>query len=149
MECWGVFQFLPELINRHSAKLGREVRIWKQVVNSFIQHIRTMQDSPKVTSVTQLQTLTDTFHSVVGGLASIVDFRWTPKFHLWGHMVAEARSVGNPKFWSTFLDESLNGVLKKSARLVHGGEKSKSRMFWRMGYLMTRAASRRIKRPKR
>ena len=42
-----------------------------------------------------------------------------PKHHLWIHMTRRICSKGNPRFYSTFLDESLNAVLSDIAASNH------------------------------
>ena len=46
-------------------------------------------------------------------------FTLLPKHHLWVHMTQEAQRLGNPVYHNTFLDESLNGVLKAACRSCH------------------------------
>ena len=41
------------------------------------------------------------------------------KIHLMFHMIIGARKKGNPRFYSTYRDESFNGVLAKIARGTH------------------------------
>jgi len=66
----------------------------------------------------QLQEFTDCMHrhlrhsqrSAVG---------MVPKHHMAAHMSVRAQVHGNPKHYSTFLDESLNLVLRTSAAFAH------------------------------
>ncbi len=46
-----------------------------------------------------------------------------PKFHLMLHMICRVAGNGNPRFYSTYKDESLNGVIARIARSCH-------RRFW-------------------
>ena len=41
------------------------------------------------------------------------------KSYLLIHLIIEARHTGNPCFYSTYRDESFNGVLAKIARATH------------------------------
>ena len=43
----------------------------------------------------------------------------TPKFHMLFHTLRRLGSLGNPKCYWNFLDESLNSVLKHTARHAH------------------------------
>ena len=43
----------------------------------------------------------------------------TPKFHLWVHLTMQMCVHGNPKYYSTFIDEGLNGTIKQIARHCH------------------------------
>ena len=42
-----------------------------------------------------------------------------PKSHLMQHLVAQARQKGNPRTFSTYVDESYNGAIAKVCRSVH------------------------------
>ena len=42
-----------------------------------------------------------------------------PKNHLWLHLAQQAARNGNPKFFSTYPDESLNGIIAKICRTAH------------------------------
>ena len=42
-----------------------------------------------------------------------------PKHHLWVHMSICIPRFGNPRMYSTFLDESLNAVIAKIAMVTH------------------------------
>lgn len=44
---------------------------------------------------------------------------YTPKFHLMFHLILRTADQGNPVFYATFLDESLNSTLKKALSLGH------------------------------
>eukprot|EP00959_Pyramimonas_sp_CCMP1952_P168601 3522739-Pyramimonas_sp.AAC.1 len=48
-----------------------------------------------------------------------VGARFVPKHHLWAHLVQCAAANGNPRFYSTFLDETLNGVVATMAKAGH------------------------------
>ena len=44
---------------------------------------------------------------------------WRPKCHLLLHLILRALVQGNPRLYSTYRDESLNGVIAKIARSAH------------------------------
>ena len=44
---------------------------------------------------------------------------WRPKCHLLVHMIQRAADRGNPRLYSTYRDESLNGTIAKIARSAH------------------------------
>ena len=48
-------------------------------------------------------------------------FELQPKHHLMFHLIARVEKLGNPRFYWTYRDESLNGVLIKVARSAHRG----------------------------
>ncbi len=43
-----------------------------------------------------------------------------PKLHYFVHLVEQARTAGNPAFFTTYVDEGFNRQVKKLARSVHG-----------------------------
>lgn len=58
-----------------------------------------------------------------------------PKHHLWIHMTARIPAQGNPRTYSTFLDESLNAVLSGIMASVRPGSRFEQRVFQRVGLL--------------
>ena len=48
-----------------------------------------------------------------------VGIPWTPKHHLFIHMIYQSREAGNPTTFHTFLDESLNRTLAAIARSAY------------------------------
>ena len=45
--------------------------------------------------------------------------RLRPKHHVMFHLAWQVKEKGNPRLFSTYLDESLNGVIAKIARSAH------------------------------
>ena len=43
----------------------------------------------------------------------------TPKHHLCVHMIQRSSRLGNPKYYHTYRDETLNGLVAKLARAAH------------------------------
>ena len=56
---------------------------------------------------------------------------FVPKHHLWAHMTQRIIKQGNPRYYSTFLDESLNAVISYIAGSVHRAHWEK-RIFERL-----------------
>ena len=54
---------------------------------------------------------------------------FTPKAHLMVHLILRAGFHGNPLSYQCFLDESLNSVLKKTARNCHQAKFESSLML--------------------
>eukprot|EP00959_Pyramimonas_sp_CCMP1952_P099548 2081175-Pyramimonas_sp.AAC.1 len=77
-----------------------------------------MKAEPVRMSDEAAQGLIDTFHRHTS-LMSRVRARFVPKHHLWAHLVQCAAANGNPRFYSTFLDETLNGVVATMAKAGH------------------------------
>lgn len=77
-----------------------------------------MRWSPRVLSGAQLQRMTD-FASRAFSLREAAGIPFVPKWHLMLHLVHDAHTRGNPKHWTTFLDEDFNGKLKAMASSLH------------------------------
>ena len=58
---------------------------------------------------------------------------YTPKHHLFLHMTVRTARKGNPRFYATFLDESLNGKIAKICRSCHRS-KIQGRVFVKYGH---------------
>ena len=52
-------------------------------------------------------------------MAEKAEISFVPKHHMFAHMTQRIVKQGNPKFYSTFLDESLNAVISYIAGSVH------------------------------
>ena len=147
-ETWGVLRYMQTLLREHGGALGPERDTWARVVSSLIDHVQVMRENGRTLGATALQNLVDTFHFCIGALRALpFAFPWTPKFHLWGHLLQQAWRLGNPRFGSTFLDESFNGLLKRAARGCHGGHTFERRLFWKVNQIMRKFwSSRRSKK---
>ena len=139
---------MPWLFAERGAALGRERVLWERAVSAFIEHMEVIRTSGRSMSASALQKLVDTFHTVIGCLKAMpYEFPWNPKFHLWAHLLQQSFLIGNPGFGSTFLDESFNGSLKRTARGAFGGRTFELRLFWRVSQVMRRLAT--LRRTKR
>ena len=58
---------------------------------------------------------------------------YTPKHHLFVHLVTRTAFMGNPKHYATFLDESLNFKIAQICRSCHRRTLEK-RVFWKFGW---------------
>ena len=59
-----------------------------------------------------------------------------PKHHLFRHLAAEICRKGNPRFYSTYHDESVNGVIANIAATTHRARLERM-TFRKYGYLTT------------
>ena len=86
--------------------------------DGLVHMISIFDTSPRNLPAAAVQGLYDSMKKV---FASWAGARWhmTPKMHLMLHAVERARLHGNPRFYSTFLDEGLNRVLRDIARSTH------------------------------
>ena len=82
------------------------------------RHMRVIKEEPRQMSAAGTQELLDTFlrHCACMKTAGA---KFVPKHHLWCHLVLLAPINGNPRYYSTFLDESLNAVVAAVAHASH------------------------------
>eukprot|EP00959_Pyramimonas_sp_CCMP1952_P019889 420123-Pyramimonas_sp.AAC.1 len=77
--------------------------------DALLRHLAIIRDGGPTLPHKDMQELMDTFHRHItcfergGG-------KFIPKHHLWCHLVMLVPMNGNPRCYSTFLDESLNGL---------------------------------------
>ena len=68
-----------------------------------------------------------------------------PKHHLFAHVLLKTRLYGNPKYYATFLDESLNRQLASVARSAYAAVWER-RIFWSMDLIMALGHGLRVQR---
>ena len=134
-ECWGIVLGLPSLIDKHRAALGPVAGPFLRATNSIIEHVQIMKRSPRVMSPDAVQGLFDTCQECIHSLDEVPGFRFTPKFHIWLHIVFDAMTRGNPWHAATWLDESFNHKLKRAAAGVHAAVFER-KLFRRITVLM-------------
>ena len=104
--------------------------------------IDVLDSSPRKMERFQVQRLYDSVKAMLAGWTA-ADIEFKPKMHLLFHLVERARTHGNPRFYGTFLDESLNCTLRDIARSAHRLT-WEARIFSRFGW----AEERRVKKQK-
>ena len=84
----------------------------------LVQYALLLKDSPLVVPHETCQALLD---CVVQHCVRMqhADVRLLPKHHYWAHMTLQIPARGNPRFYSTFLDETLNKVIATIAVHSH------------------------------
>ena len=58
-----------------------------------------------------------TMHKHLSAIDGLVPY--LPKHYLWLHLSSEAEHKGNPQFYDTFVDETLNKTLKAACKGAH------------------------------
>ena len=86
-----------------------------------------MRDNPRVLPPHALQELLDSVKRAFS-CREAAGIPWTPKWHLMLHLASKARVAGNPRFYSTFVDEDFNGRVAKIACACH-------RLTWYRGVM--------------
>ena len=101
-----------------TARLGQQGTALHEVGRSFRKMAETMKRNPRVFPNSELQRFVDATISAFQNRES-AGIPWTPKWHLMLHVAARARVAGNPRFYSTFLDEDYNFRVAKMAAVCH------------------------------
>jgi hypothetical protein len=114
-----LLDFCVKLVEVHQHHLEADVGRFLLISGKAAQHVnQIIRESPRVMTVADQQRLLDAYlrHCTTffraGGLA-------VPKHHLMIHCIQRISYLGNPRFYSCYHDESLNGVVVKIARSCH------------------------------
>ena len=99
---------------------GKALQKWMNIIRS----------SPTNLSVEDQQHMRDCMqrHLMQAERAQI---HFVPKHHFWAHMTVRATWMGNPKAYNTFLDESLNLLLRTVTAASH-----RANQYWRILYFI-------------
>eukprot|EP00959_Pyramimonas_sp_CCMP1952_P074958 1566455-Pyramimonas_sp.AAC.1 len=73
------------------------------------------------------------------GLAESCGIPMYPKHHLFRHLAAQICRKGNPRYYNTYWDETVNGVIKQIASSCHRARFERM-VFRKCGYLKTEGA---------
>ena len=133
-EAWGIFLFLPTLIESHAEALGDRVIHYRQAIGALIRHVNIMKSNGPILPAHACQQLMDTLKLCFESL-ELLNFHYVHKFHTWLHIVQDAFLKGNPWYSSCFLDESYNHTLKRCAKGCHAMVFER-RLLYRMGHMM-------------
>ena len=116
-ECATFLEFVTDQLLLCSGSLphGEALLALGQALVSFRDQMRW---EPRTFSVPQLQRFTDTAARAFS-LREPAGVPWVPKWHMFLHIAADAGRLGNPQYWTTFLDESFNGHVSKIAGSLH------------------------------
>ena len=140
-----LLEFARDLCRDHEAKLGDQGTALRTLGDALVQFRELLRSNPRRLSQHQTQELVDLAKRAFV-LREYAGIPPTPKWHLMLHIASRARRDGNPAWYATFLDESLNGNLAAMAKGCH-------RRTWHTSLLaafrwVSAGASRRV-RPRR
>ena len=110
-ETWGILLFVTDMLTKYAANVGDTARTLREAGTAAITHMEICSANPVSLPARAVQDLFDTMIKhlrLIEGLGI-----YTPKHHLWIHMVASAPFLGNPRSLSNFLNESDNKTLKQ------------------------------------
>lgn len=113
-----IMPFCVQLL-RDSTNLPGERRSLLLGAASALQNmIQTLDESPVLINASVGHTLCDQYKRFMG-FCTVSGVPLKPKYHLLGHLLQRSVRVGNPRLYSTFEDEGLNGVLKAIGGVAH------------------------------
>ena len=113
-----IFFLVSELEKYRGQIESHKTRALITVGKSMISLFDTLDSSKRKMTARQIQTAYDCIKKM-NALWDTADIHRTPKLHLTFHMIERAQTEGNPNFYSTYLDESLNRTLRDIARVAH------------------------------
>lgn len=124
-ESHGLLKFMACLLNSHLGRfrsLGeesyRQAKFLKEAADAAVRFDEVFQTGHRRLDRSELQRAFNSyirflsFYKKAGGPL-------VPKCHFMIHLVQRARFKGNPKMYSTYRDESFNGLIAKIARSCH------------------------------
>ena len=116
-ETFHVALYLLEALERNLDRLGAEGPVYLESGRLCVGLVQRLKELPAVPSVGQSGEVLDMWKSYM----RVVEPLWlyTPKAHLMYHLIQRMPFQGNPVTYQTFVDESLNRILKRVVRLVH------------------------------
>ena len=117
-ETWGFLLWVQNVQSRIAGCLGEAVPTVKLATDSLVAWMDTINEAGRLVSDSAQAKLCDCVRQHMAALREL-EFAVIPKHHLWVHLTVGVRKLGNPRFYWTFLDESLNGNIKKIARRCH------------------------------
>lgn len=124
-ESHGLLQFVQSLMTEHLdrfRKLGddqyRKAKFLKESSTAALALDQVFQSQQRTLTRSQLQ---KAFSSYVRCLAFYLKAggHLVPKCHFMIHLIQRAQLKGNPRMYTTYRDESFNGLIAKIARSVH------------------------------
>lgn len=116
-QTWGILLWSRERCDEFRLELGEDAVRWTQSLETLITYWRVCQRSSRQLSNASWGELWHAMRAHLSCVEPLMPF--FPKHHLWVHLTWDALSVGNPKFYTTFYDETLNKVLKQACIGAH------------------------------
>ena len=117
-EVAGLLPFAFEMLGRHRANMGDQGEFLYRACQAALMITDMFRTCPKILTDDVVRTMLGHFvrfsryYYIAGGVL-------TPKFHLMIHCILRARKFGNPRFYWTFRDESMQLVIGTLGRHIH------------------------------
>ena len=114
-ETWGVLLFLIDVFSSSLQRLGEEARAWLEAARCLEAMCTVMNNSGVNFSVPVHSEIFSHWIRFLHLTSAWTDLH-IPKRHAVSHMVFSALFYGNPRFYATWTDESLNKLLQAACR---------------------------------
>ena len=121
-----VEHFLPSLAARITPAFYAQLLRCGQVILDYLQLVKV---SPRQPSDATMQEMFDLGMEHLR-LCRVINVPWSPKHHLFIHMMHRTQLCGNPREYATFQDESLNKVLSAVSKTAHAAVWEKRIFSW-------------------
>ena len=117
-ETWGFLLWVQHALATIGDRLGEFADACRGATDSLVEWMHVLKANGRTLSEGAHERLCN---CTIRHLACLrrLGIRLIPKHHMWVHVTVSSRQQGNPRFYWTFLDESLNGKLKKVLRRCH------------------------------
>ena len=118
-ETWSFLLYIHDSIHsRYGDKLGPNRGVWTRATDSLVEWMWIIQREGPQLSISAHDGLCECVRLHLASLKRLC-ISLIPKHHIWIHLTVNAGRDGNPRYYWTFLDEHLNGTLKKIMRRCH------------------------------
>ena len=117
METYYLLLFFIEFMPSHLAALGADAAAFLEAGKQLRDLVGYLKSQPERLTPGMISHCLDLWKRY-SALTQDLDMS-TPKAHLMWHLILRAEIQGNPWSYTTFMDESLNKLLKKTLRLCH------------------------------
>ena len=112
-----VFFFVCHMLEQHAAKITQGDQ-YLEAARALRQYLIILKEEPLQLSRGALQRLVDLCKRHLIALSRL-NFHFFPKHHAFVHLTLRMAQMGNARFYSTFHDESVNGVMATIAGSCH------------------------------
>ena len=111
-------RWATQYIREHAARVREHGGHMALAGPPLVRYMDLLRTSPQTPTDETCREFCKCFREHVHHLAA-AGARYLPKHHAWGHMTYRIRAKGNPKYYSTFMDETLNAVISAIAQCSH------------------------------
>ena len=140
-ETWGVLLFVVDTLRKYASRLDETAGPkFLAAGQHLIDLVHTMRAEPYRMSTNGIQRMFNSVKAYTRLTEDLVPY--IPKNHMLFHMICKAHEQGNPKFYSSFEDESLNKLLKTTCRYCSQAQFERG-VLHRMRYMLDKQNAKR------